>query len=102
MTRYSTDELAAMRERGESGTDWARSAATTPESLDASIAADPDEAGMAIDWANATVGMPRAKAVLNMRVDHDVLEFFKQSGRGYQTRINAVLRAYVEARARPR
>jgi uncharacterized protein (DUF4415 family) len=38
--------------------------------------------------------------VLNMRVDRDVLEFFRKTGRGYQTRINAVLRAFVEAQER--
>jgi uncharacterized protein (DUF4415 family) len=31
-----------------------------------------------------------------MRVDRDVLEFFRRQGRGYQTKINAVLRSYVE------
>ena len=44
------------------------------------------------------VELPRPKAVLNMRVDYDVLEFFRSQGRGYQKRINAVLRSYVEQR----
>ena len=35
-----------------------------------------------------------------MRIDRDVLEFFKQGGRGYQTRINAILRAYKAAQTR--
>jgi uncharacterized protein (DUF4415 family) len=51
---------------------------------------------MVIDWDSATVEMPQPKAVLNMRVDRDVLDFFRKTGRGYQTRINAVLRSYVE------
>ena len=34
---------------------------------------------------------------MTMRVDSDILEFFKAQGKGYQTRINAVLRAYMEA-----
>lgn len=33
-----------------------------------------------------------------MRIDRDVLDFFKSQGRGYQTRINAVLRSYMEAK----
>jgi uncharacterized protein (DUF4415 family) len=37
------------------------------------------------------------KAQLTLRLDSDVLEWFKQQGRGYQTRINALLRAYMEA-----
>lgn len=98
--RYSRNEVDAMIARGESRTDWARAAAMSEADLEASIAADPDEAGMVFDWASATVTLPRAKAVLNMRVDQDVLDYFKQSGRGYQTRINAVLRAFVAAQRR--
>ena len=64
------------------------------EELETSIAADPDEAGMVIDWDNATVEMPQPTALLNMRVDRDVLDFFRKTGKGYQTRINAVLRSY--------
>ena len=51
---------------------------------------------MAVDWSQASVEMPEPKAVLNMRVDRDVLEFFRRQGKGYQTKINAVLRSYVE------
>lgn len=40
--------------------------------------------------------VPR-KAQLTLRVDRDVLEWFKKQGRGYQTRINQLLRAYMEA-----
>ena len=40
------------------------------------------------------------KAQLTLRLDQDVLEWFRQQGRGYQTRINSLLRAYMEARKR--
>ena len=100
--RYSDDELATMKARGESRTDWTRATAMTDADLDASIAADPDEAGMDIDWVRAGIELPERKAVLNMRVDPDVLAFFKQTGRGYQTRINAVLRAFVDAQQQRR
>ena len=43
-----------------------------------------------------SVKLPEAKADLRMRIDRDVLDFFRRTGRGYQTRINAVLRSYVE------
>jgi uncharacterized protein (DUF4415 family) len=99
--QFTADELAAMRARGESGSDWVKAAATTKAQLEASIAADPDEAGMDIDWDNASIAMPEPKAILNMRVDQDVLAYFKKTGRGYQTRINAVLRAFVNAQRRP-
>ena len=51
---------------------------------------------MVIDWDSATVEMPQPKAVLNMRIDRDVLEYFRKMGKGYQTRINAVLRSYMD------
>jgi uncharacterized protein (DUF4415 family) len=43
-----------------------------------------------------TVEVPQRKADLHMRIDRDVLDFFRKTGRGHQTRINAVLRSYVE------
>ncbi len=92
---YTAKELAAMRRRGESRTDWAKAGAVTDEQLATSIAADPDEAGMVVDWTRVTVEMPQPKADLHMRVDRDVLDFFRKAGKGYQTRINAVLRSYV-------
>jgi len=94
--RYSTEELQAMRRRGESKSDWARAAAMLEGEIEAAVAADPEEAGMTVDWSQASVDMPQPKAVLNMRVDRDVLEFFRRDGRGYQTKINAVLRSYVD------
>jgi uncharacterized protein (DUF4415 family) len=96
--RYTAEELRAKSQRGETRSDWAKAAAMTAAQVEASIASDPDEAGMVIDWDSATVEMPQPKAVLNMRVDRDVLDYFRNMGRGYQTRINAVLRSYVERR----
>ncbi len=97
---YTDKELREMRERGESKSDWAKAAAMTYEEIEAAIASDPDEAGMVIDWSTASAELPKPKAVLNMRVDHDVLEFFRNEGKGYQTKINAVLRSYVDQRMR--
>ena len=94
--RYTAEELADMRKRGETRSNWAKAAALTNEEIEAQIAADPDEADMVIDWDSATVEMPQPKAVLNMRVDRDVLDFFRKMGKGYQTRINAVLRSYMQ------
>ncbi len=41
---------------------------------------------------------PRTKMQLTLRVDRDVVEWFKQQGRGYQTQINTLLRAYMDAK----
>jgi len=49
-------------------------------------------------WARAEVKPPRAKQSVHLRVDADVLEFFKSEGPGHLTRMNAVLRSYMEAR----
>lgn len=47
-------------------------------------------------WVKA-VDFPHAKKLISLRIDGDVIDFFKQTGARYQTRINAVLRSYVEA-----
>jgi uncharacterized protein (DUF4415 family) len=45
----------------------------------------------------ASVRWPENKKQVTLRIDPDVIEFFKKQGKGYQTMINAVLRKYVEA-----
>ena len=96
--RYTADEIDAMLARGESRTDWARVKGMTEEELEASIAADPDDVHAPVDWKKAVKGLPPAKRDVHIRIDADVLDWFKQAGRGYQTRINEVLRAFVESR----
>ncbi len=92
--RSTADEIDAMRRRGESQTDWARVDAMTEEELEASI--DHDEEGE-IDWSTVQVGIPGPKQQLTVRFDADVVEWFKAQGAGYQTRMNAVLKSFVEA-----
>lgn len=48
-------------------------------------------------FKSATLRMPSKKASITVRLDSDVLEWFRNQGKGYQTRINAVLRTYMEA-----
>jgi uncharacterized protein (DUF4415 family) len=50
-------------------------------------------------WKTAKLAMPEPKDRLTIRVDHDVVEWLKKRGPGYQTRINAILRSYMEARS---
>lgn len=50
-------------------------------------------------WAKAELRMPEQKQAISIRVDAEVLSWFKESGKGYQTKINAVLRQYYEAQA---
>lgn len=80
-------------------TDWARLAAMTDEDIDAAIASDPDAAPILDkDWfENAVLELPAAKQAISLRVDADVLGWYKAQGAGYQSRMNAVLRRYAQA-----
>jgi uncharacterized protein (DUF4415 family) len=97
--RHSEKELKAMRARGESRTDWKRLDRLTEDDLDQEIATDPDWAEIPHDWHKRAVPFyPKGpKAQITLRLDPDVLAWYKQQGKGYQTRINAVLRAYMDA-----
>lgn len=44
------------------------------------------------------VKLPQKKDSITLRIDHDVLEFFKNQGRGYQTLMNAVLKTYAKTK----
>lgn len=46
-------------------------------------------------WVRAAA-LPRTKQQITLRLDADILDYFKSTGSRYQTRINAVLRAYVD------
>ena len=82
-------------------TDWARIRALTEDEIERMAAADADNpATEEADWAEATVGLPPRKTRIHATVDADVVAWFKSQGPGYQTRMNAVLRRYMEAQRR--
>jgi uncharacterized protein (DUF4415 family) len=85
-------------------TDWDRVRALTDEDIERATADDPDAApvGTEEEWARARVVFPQGKAPVTLRLDKDIIAWFKSQGRGYQTRINAVLRAFVEAQKQHR
>lgn len=56
-----------------------------------------DEDDFEVDWSRGVMVEGLNKKSISLRVDPDVLEFFREGGSGYQTRINAVLRAYMDA-----
>ena len=60
--------------------------------------AEPVAAGAAPDWTRAVKGLPPGKEPVKLRIDSDVLRWFRGTGKGYQTRMNNVLRAFVESR----
>jgi hypothetical protein len=95
----SLEEALERIKRGESKTDWARVDAMTDADIVEAMRDDPDWADLIdIDWSNATIVYPRTKHAISIRLDKDIVDFFKATGKGYQTRINAVLRYYVEER----
>ncbi len=96
--RYTAKQIEAKIARGEDRTDWLKATAVTGRKLEASIRADADDIRGEPDWTQAVMGVPPAKDHINIRIDHDVLEWFKASGKGYQTLMNNVLRAFVKAR----
>jgi uncharacterized protein (DUF4415 family) len=51
-------------------------------------------------WKSARVVMPNGKTSVHLRLDRDVVDWFKAHGKGHLTRMNAVLRAYVETQKR--
>ncbi|MGO9232876.1 MAG: BrnA antitoxin family protein [Methylocella sp.] len=88
---HSDAELRVMKAAGQTHSDW-KSAAQKP----IPDGSDPDDAMEPVDWATTELPMPKRKEHTNLRIDADVMAFFRNQGRGYQTKINAVLRSYVE------
>jgi uncharacterized protein (DUF4415 family) len=80
--RYSLSEIKAKRARGE---DETRPDAPEAESLGEDF------------WKGARIVPPRRKTSVHLRLDSDIVEWFKSQGKGHLTGMNAVLRAYVDA-----
>ena len=81
IVRHSLSQVRTMRERGE---DKTSPDAPEAESLGAEF------------WKSARVVMPSGKTSVHLRLDSDIVEWFKANGKGHLTRMNSVLRAYVE------
>ncbi|MEJ0047428.1 MAG: BrnA antitoxin family protein [Rhodospirillales bacterium] len=93
LVRYSAEQLATM----PSETDWARVDAMTQEEVERM--ADEDDGPLPEGWEKTIVlGAPEPKQDVHIRLDPAVLRWFKAHGPGYQTRINEVLRAFVQAK----
>lgn len=84
--------------RRKTGTDWEALSRLSAADIRAGIASDPD--ARATDenfWRDAQVVFPKPKRLVTLRLDADLLEWFRRES-GYQTRINAILRAYMDAK----
>ena len=96
IVKFTDEELISLTKQEGSLSNWGKAAGMTSAEIEASVALDLDEAGMVMDWESTALELPQPKAVLNMRVDKEILDYFRKTGKGYQSRINAVLRSYVE------
>lgn len=86
-SKKSLDELSVSNDR------LAEMAAMPEGSIDTSDIPELDETF----WANAQVRFPGSKERLTVRFDEDVVHWFRSQGKGYQTKMNAVLRSFYEA-----
>jgi uncharacterized protein (DUF4415 family) len=68
---------------------------TTDAEIDVQIKDDPDWSED-WNWSDAVLVIPPKKKPISIRVDEDVLDYFKREGAGYQRRMNAVLRSYMQ------
>ena len=93
ITRVSSDE--ARRLKGE--TDYARLDSMTDDDIAKAVADDPDAPPLDVDWDKANIVIPPGKDIITLRLDRDVLEWLRAQGKGYQTLINQVLRAFYDA-----
>src|SRR4051812_26437238 len=94
---YTDEELREKRRREGTQTDWTRVDALTEDELEASI--DYEVEGYPLWETMRAIPDPR-KQQLTVRLDRDVIDWFKAQGPGYQTRMNAVLRSYMLAKAK--
>jgi uncharacterized protein (DUF4415 family) len=81
-------------------TDWARLDAMRDDEIDLSDSPEISPEMFARAVVRRGLKPLPPKAQITLRLDRDVLTWFKAQGRGYQTRINALLRAYMEAHRR--
>src|SRR5437016_7186489 len=93
ITRISRDDPRKGK------TDWKKLRNLSDEEIDASIANDPDWSDD-WHWSEAVLVIPPKKKAISIRVDADVLDYFKKEGTGYQRRMNAVLRSYVTQKSK--
>ena len=95
--KHTVTRTLNRRRRGR--TDWARVDALSDRQIRNAVRSDPDAAPI-LDkkwFAKAKLVMPERKVPVSLRIDRDVVDWFKSHGARYQSRMNAVLKAYMHA-----
>ncbi|MCP4284671.1 MAG: BrnA antitoxin family protein [Gammaproteobacteria bacterium] len=80
----------------KSQTDWAKLENMTDDEIDYTDIPPLDDEF----FTKGELRLPKRKPLISIRIDPEVLSWFKSEGPGYQTRMNAVLRMYMEAQTR--
>jgi uncharacterized protein (DUF4415 family) len=96
--KHTSEELKKLKDES----DWDRAAGMIDEEIEAADAQDPEVAGIDDAWMDKAEVVQSPKRVVYAVFDEYVIEYFKKSGRGYQSRMNAVLKAYVDAQLEKR
>ncbi|NTW83978.1 MAG: hypothetical protein HGB36_11530 [Chlorobiaceae bacterium] len=93
---YSHEIANGIRENGERKRKRVNHSDAGVKTIQEIALLDGAETDHWIDWSSIRVVIPGTKSILHMRIDSDILEFFRSQGKGYQSKINAILRSYVE------
>ena len=80
----------------ETQMDWDRIRNLTEEEIEEWARSDPDHPALDDEFWKIVDAQKPEKQAISIKLDKDLLDFFKAQGRGYQTRINAVLRHYMD------
>jgi uncharacterized protein (DUF4415 family) len=89
--RYSLDELHKLKSK----TNLVKIDALTTNEIEQLADEEDQEMGNEWDWDSSEIVYPERKQSVHLRLDPEILNFFRGQGPGYQTRINQVLRSYV-------
>ena len=96
ITRLTAEEARQLPDM----TDYARLDAMTDEDIARAVAEDPDAAPIDADWSEAVLVVPAGLRDAMLRVDDDVLAWFRGAGEDFKARMKAVLRSHVEQQRR--
>jgi uncharacterized protein (DUF4415 family) len=98
MKEKRTVSRVVNRRSSPGKTDWRRVAAMREKEIVVAAKSDPDAQPTDLEfWKDAKVVLPERKQPVTLRIDRDVLAWFKAQGRRYQSRMNAILKAYAQA-----
>lgn len=89
--------VVRRRARIKGKSDWARVTSMSEKEIMRAAKSDPNAQLTDFEfWKDAGIVLPAGKHPVTLRLDRDVLDWFKAQGRRYQSRMNAVLRSYME------